>query len=156
MVFEPGFELWVEFGLAKMGVEKRCFWEREQTEPRHKGMKILDWVLWIDYGSIPFKWNIQKWEQLERWMGTCLFLEGFTWPYSGGRGVVDVWEWCGENSPWGYCCVKWIGEEQRSNWPAVKIHLHLNGPANRLWGPDCGWGKGTREERREVWKFTTN
>lgn len=111
MVFEPGFKMWVEFGLAKMGVEKRCFRERKQTEPKHKGMKILDWVLWIDYGSILFKWNIQRWEQLERWMGTCLFLVGFTWTYSGGRGVVHVWEWCGENSPWGSCCV-WNGLER--------------------------------------------
>lgn len=42
VVVEPGFELWVEFVLAKMRVEKGCFWEKGQTEPKHKGMKILD------------------------------------------------------------------------------------------------------------------
>lgn len=75
------------------------------------------------------------------------------WRVRGGRCVRVMW-W--ELSLGILLCLEWIGEEQRSSWPAVKIHLHLNGPANSLWGADCGWGKGTREERRDVWKFSTN
>lgn len=42
VVSEPGLEWWLEFGLTEMQVEKDCFWEGAQTEPRHHGMETLD------------------------------------------------------------------------------------------------------------------
>lgn len=86
VVLEPGLELWVEFGLAEMQVEKGCFWEREQAEQRHKGEEILDRVLGVKCCSVLLKWSMHRCEQLERCLGTYLFMKRFPGVSSGAGG----------------------------------------------------------------------